>query len=58
MAQPSPKPSAAGGVLVALGAIAGALIGFLIGEATPGFLIGTAAGIAGAMLVWARDRAR
>ena len=47
-----------GGVLIALGAIAGAAIGFFMGEATPGFLIGTAVGIAAALLLWMRDRGR
>ncbi len=51
-----PRPNAAGGVLIALGMIGGAAIGFAIGQATPGFLIGTAVGIAAAVLVWLRDR--
>lgn len=57
---PSPpaSPPAAGGALIALGAIGGAVIGFLIGEATPGFLIGTGIGIVIAVLLWLRDRRR
>ena len=51
-------PSAAGGALIALGAILGAALGFLTGEATPGFLIGLAAGAALAVAIWLRDRAR
>lgn len=50
------RPPAAGGALIALGAIVGAAIGFLVGEATPGMLIGTAAGIAIALLIWWRGR--
>lgn len=47
-------PNAAGGALVALGALAGAAIGFAVGEVTPGFLIGLGLGIAAALLVWWR----
>ncbi|HXH14641.1 MAG TPA: hypothetical protein VNJ10_00740 [Sphingomonas sp.] len=53
---PHKDPSAAGGFLVALGMLGGAGIGFAIGQATPGFLIGTAVGVAAAVLVWLRDR--
>ena len=52
----SSPPSAAGGVLVALGSILGAAVGFAIGEATAGFLIGLGLGATGALLVWWRDR--
>lgn len=50
------RPSAAGGVLIAFGMLAGAAIGFAIGQATPGFLIGTAMGVIAAVVVWLRDR--
>ncbi len=50
------RAGAAGGVLVAIGMLGGAAAGFAIGQATPGFLIGTALGIAAAVLVWLRDR--
>lgn len=62
---PPPPPGArpaktvantAGGFLVALGAMIGAAIGFFVGEATPGFLIGLAVGAVGAALVWWRGR--
>jgi hypothetical protein len=36
--------------------IGGAAVGFAVGQATPGFMIGTALGIAVAILVWLRDR--
>ncbi len=52
----SSPPSAAGGVLVALGSILGAAVGFAIGEATAGFLIGLGLGAVGALLIWWRDR--
>lgn len=55
---PPPRSSAAGGVLIALGAMLGAAIGFAIGEATPGMLTGTGIGIALAVLLWLRDRRR
>lgn len=48
--------SGGGGILIALGPIIGAAAGFLVGEATPGFLIGLAAGIALAIAAWARGR--
>jgi hypothetical protein len=50
------RPSAAGGALIALGILAGAAIGFAIGQATPGLLIGTAIGVAAAVVIWMRDR--
>jgi hypothetical protein len=53
MASPSPP---AGGALIALGALGGAAIGFLFGEATPGFLLGLAAGVVASLLVWYRGR--
>ena len=53
---PHEDPSAAGGFLVAMGMLVGAGIGFAIGQATPGFLIGTGVGVAAAVLVWMKDR--
>ena len=53
MAAPSPP---AGGSLIALGAIAGAAIGFAIGQATPGFLTGVGLGVAAALAIWWRGR--
>lgn len=49
MASSSPS---AGGALIALGALGGAAIGFLIGEATPGFLIGLTLGVAASLAIW------
>ena len=51
----SPSPSA-GGMPIAIGAIGGAAIGFVFGEATPGCLIGLGLGIAVALLIWWRGR--
>lgn len=48
----------AGGALIALGALAGAAIGFAFGEATPGFLIGLGVGIAASLGVWWRGSRR
>ena len=52
----SPSPPAAGGAFIALGALGGAAIGFLFGEATPGLLIGLATGIALSVAIWLRGR--
>jgi hypothetical protein len=57
MTDSSPPPTAAGGVLVALGSILGAAAGFAVGEATAGFLIGLGLGAVAALLIWWRDRA-
>ena len=46
------RPTAAGGFLIALGILGGAGVGFAIGQATPGLLIGTAIGVAAALLVF------
>ena len=53
----SSRNPAAGGFLIAIGAILGAAIGLARGESTAGFLIGTALGIGGAIAVWLRARA-
>lgn len=45
-----------GGVFVALGVIAGAVIGDMMGQASLGFLAGLVLGIAAAVAVWLRDR--
>ena len=54
----SARASTAGGALIALGAIGGAAVGFLLGEATPGFLIGGGLGVAVSVAIWLRDRRR
>jgi uncharacterized membrane protein len=54
MAQSSPP--AAGGVLIALGTLAGAVIGFLLGQPTVGLLTGFAIGAIVAAAMWWRSR--
>ena len=49
-------PPAAGGVLIALGAIGGTVAGLATAQPTLGFLIGTAAGVALALAIWWRGR--
>lgn len=48
--------SAAGGLLIAAGAMVGAFGGAAMGQATLGFLGGTGAGIVIAALLWWRNR--
>lgn len=50
--------SNAGGFFVAIGVLVGAGIGLVLGEATPGALIGLVGGALVAVLVWQRDRRR
>jgi hypothetical protein len=55
MLAPPPAP-AAGGVLVAAGAIVGAMGGFALGQTTIGFFVGLGLGIAAAVAIWLRGR--
>ncbi|WP_375426832.1 hypothetical protein [uncultured Sphingomonas sp.] len=55
---PRSRPSAAGGVLVAIGTILGAVIGVSLQQPTLGIIIGVAIGAALAVVIWLRDRAR
>ena len=55
---PPTRTPVAGGALIALGAIAGAVIGLFRGQVTAGFLIGLAAGAAIALAIWLVDRGR
>jgi hypothetical protein len=48
----------AGGMVLALAVIAGAVIGRVYGEASLGFVIGVLTGIAAAVLIWLVDRRR
>lgn len=54
----STRNSMAGGFLIAAGAMLGACLGFLIEEATRGFLVGSAAGAGMAIAIWLIDRRR
>ena len=53
MATSSPP---AGGALIALGAVLGAVIGLVRDQPTIGFLIGIGIGIAAALVIWWRGR--
>lgn len=55
---PRSRPSAAGGVLIAIGAIGGAVIGVARQQPTLGLVVGIAIGAALAVLIWLRDRRR
>ena len=48
----------AGGAILAIAIIAGAVAGTMVGQPSIGFLVGTAAGILLAVLVWLNDRRR
>lgn len=52
----SSPPSAAGGVLVAIGAIGGAAIGFIVRQPTLWFLGGITVGALAAIAIWWRGR--
>ena len=58
MAAPSQQNSRAGGSILALSIIAGAVGGIILGQPSIGFLAGAAAGILIALLLWLRDRKR
>ncbi|CAN5506114.1 hypothetical protein BH09PSE4_BH09PSE4_17860 [soil metagenome] len=59
MASPTPSRSPiSGGVPLMIGMLGGAAIGFMVGEPTACFLIGTALGIAAATAIWLVDRRR
>lgn len=51
--RPAPQ---AGGILLALFILAGALIGSIKGQPTIGVLVGTGLGIAAALALWLADR--
>ncbi|QNQ07569.1 hypothetical protein [Sphingomonas alpina] len=57
MANTSRSP-AAGGFLIALGAVLGAIVGLFLEQPTAGFLIGSGSGIAIAVAIWLFDRRR
>ncbi len=56
MVSKSPRNPVAGGALLALGAMGGAVIGLYKGQVTAGFLIGLGAGAAIALAIWLLDR--
>ena len=54
--KPPARNPVAGGALIAIGAMAGAVIGLFRGQVTAGFLIGIGAGAAMALAIWLLDR--
>jgi hypothetical protein len=46
----------AGGAILAIAIIAGTVAGTMVGQPSIGFLVGTAAGVLLAILVWLNDR--
>jgi hypothetical protein len=53
-----PRNSSAGGVLVALGAIIGSIVGLIERQPTIYFLIGLGVGSLAAVMIWLMDRRR
>ena len=53
---PAHRPASAGGAPIALGAIGGAAIGFVVRQPTICFLVGLGLGILVALLIWWRGR--
>jgi hypothetical protein len=56
MTAPKTKPRQAGGFLITVGLIVGAVTGVALGEPSAGLLIGGGIGAAIALLLWWRDR--
>ena len=54
----SSRTPAAGGFLIAAGAMVGPVVGLFLGQPTIGFLAGVGLGTAAALLIWWRDRSR
>lgn len=52
------RPSAAGGFLIALGALGGTIAGYRADQPSAGFLIGVGAGALLSVLIWLWDRRR
>ena len=56
--KPARRPVAAGGFLIAIGVLGGAMLGFLAHQPTIGLLIGLAIAVAISVAMWLRDRGR
>jgi uncharacterized membrane protein len=54
--QGQPGSSRAGGAIIAVSVIVGAIAGTVAGEASAGVLIGLAAGVILALALWLKDR--
>jgi uncharacterized membrane protein len=55
---PAPPARRASGFFIAIGALAGALVGNHYGQASAGLLAGLGAGVLLAVLLWLKDRRR
>jgi len=55
---PPRSSPAGGGILIALGAVLGVVIGLSQGQVVPGFLLGILTGAAGALILWWISRSR
>lgn len=55
-ARPTDPAPRAGGAIIALGVVGGAIAGVAAGQPTAGVLIGLGASVAIAVLLWLRDR--
>lgn len=53
---PSTNPSQAGGSILALSILVGAVGGIILGQPSIGFLTGLAVGTAIALILWRKDR--
>lgn len=51
-----PRPSAAGGFVIASGVLGGAILGFALGQPTIGLLIGLMVTVAITVAMWLRER--
>ena len=56
MATPPPRPTRAGGFLLALSLLVGVIAGALLGQPSIGFLAGLGIGLAALALLWLIDR--
>jgi len=56
MATPPPRPTRAGGFLLALALLVGVIAGSVLGQPSIGFLAGLGIGLAAIALLWLADR--
>lgn len=56
--QESKASSMAGGIFIAIGMLAGAIVGVAVDQPSAGMIIGLGSGIAVAVVVWLLDRKR
>lgn len=58
MATPSSRTPMAGGFLLSITILVGAIVGVAKGQPSLGVVVGAAIGVALAVLIWLRDRTR